>query len=194
MKENNAGMNQTDLFHRGVDAASEPSPQPDGPIPFEAVPQLAANDRFILIMERLREIKTATESMEKEEKELKLEAGALAAVAGVKSVAFYDVVLTNVDGSMMKGKLAGAGLIEQLEVAFHGDAYEKQRALRAIALAANDCDPQALALNGFPAALIEPARSKGTPRAGSTQLSWAGGKGKGGKRRAAGSGSGGGVQ
>lgn len=169
-----------DLLGDDRDFASLPSAE--GPIPFESVPQLAANEEFVTLMEKARHNKAEIERMEKEQEAIRIELGALAAVAGVKSVAYLDLVLTNVDGSTVKGKITGARLIEQCE------SNGLQAPLRAIALAAKDCDPDALVQHGYPPHLIEPAREPGKPRAGSTQFSWAGGKGKGGRRRAAGSG------
>lgn len=176
--------------------------EPKGPVPYEAVPQLAANDRFMQLMDRLRELKKVKDELFEErtdsqtgEKlpsvwdELKIEAGALAAVAGADSVAYGDLVLVNVPGGETKGKLTGASLIEQLETrsAVMTD-WEKQKAIKAVALAANDCNPNDLVKFGFPPWLVEPARSPGKPRSGSTQISWVGSKGKGGRKRSAGSG------
>lgn len=152
--------------------------------PYESVPELAANEDFIALMEKARQNKRELERLEAEQDEIRLQCGAMAAVAGHKSVAFFDLVITNVDGGLTKGKLTGAGLIEQATI----NNLNVDNLNRAIALAAKDCDPELLLLYGFPAHLIEPARSKGTNRAGSTQFSWAGAKGRGGKQRAAGSG------
>lgn len=153
-------------------------------IPYESIPELAANEDFIALMEKARNNKRDLERLEAEQDEIRLQCGAMAAVAGVKSVAFFELVLTNVDGGVTKGKITGAGLIEQVK----SDPLNFAKYAAAIAMAAKDCDPEVLLQHGFPAHLIEPARSKGTTRAASTQFSWAGAKGKGGKRRAAGSG------
>lgn len=167
-------------------------------VPYEAVPELAANEDFINLMERARQNKANLERIETDQENIRTEAGAMVAVAGYKSVAYNELVLTVVDGGTTKGKVTGGGLLLQastedpslrtLEALLDDPSREAIKVLYAIALAAKDCDPELLIRSGCPAHLIEQAREPGKPRKGSVQLSWAGGKGRGGKRRAAGSG------
>jgi len=151
-------------------------------VPFEAIPELATNPEFAAKMERARQCKRAIEACEKELEELRIECGAMVAVTGGKSVSYLDLVITNVDGSTPKGKLTGKGI--ELAAAGHLTAAN----YRAIAMAAKDCDEKVLLENGLPAILIAQGREPDKPRAGSTQFSWVGAKGKGAKKRAEGSG------
>lgn len=166
-------------------------------VPFEALPVLAANERFVTVADRLRELKTLKDAhFEKRGKlpsewdELKTEAGALAMAAGVKSVAYIDLRIANAEGGESKGKITGAGMIEQYEK--NSDLPMPYEQLRAIALSAKECDPDTLAQYGIPAQRIAAAREPGKGRSSSVRVEWIGSKGKGGKGRAAGSG--GGVQ
>lgn len=146
-------------------------------IPFEAVPQLASNPDFVEKAERARIVKRDLEALEKEYKDLGLELGAMIAVADQRSVAYLDLVVLNVAGGETKGKLTGDRLL--------ASAPDKAEA---IALAAKDCDPKILIENGFPPSLIESSREPGKPRAGSSQLRWVGGSGRGARQRSKGSG------
>jgi hypothetical protein len=155
------------------------------------VPELVANPEFVAKVDRTRQLKKISEETEKELKDLQVELGGMIAVANQKSVAYLDMIVVNVDGALVKGKLTGAALVEQAtrqQFELHGDPELPQHILYAVAMAAKDCDPNVLVENGFPPMLIEPARDPATRRAGSTQIKWVGGSGKGGRKRAEGSG------
>lgn len=164
-------------------------------IPYESVPQLAASEDFAALMEEARTNKSLLEQLEARQEAIRIEAGAMVAVTGYKSVVFVDLVLTNVDGTTTKGKITGAGLLAQLAEQCGGEDNVPLYMVFAVAQAAKDCDPTVLVKNRFPAALIEPAREPGSPRKGSTQFSWVGAKGgKRGTKKTTATGSGGDVQ
>jgi hypothetical protein len=161
-------------------------------VPYESVPELAANETFIDLMNEARALKARHEQDDARLDEIRIEAGALVMVAGQKSVAFQDIRVVNVDGGFTKGKITGKGLLESIELmpslGMELTPEREHQLLLAICAAAVDVNPAILVDLGFPATLIEGARGAGSPRKASTKLEWVGGKGKGGKKRAAGSG------
>jgi hypothetical protein len=150
------------------------------PLPFEAIPQLATGP-FVEKATRLRELKGIHDELfrkadEKkgdpggEFEQLKLEVGAMAMVAGQKSVQFIDLTITNADGGTVQGKLTGAVLIEQYEK--NSDVPMPYDKLRAIALSATTCDPAIAVQYGISPSAIEHAREPGKPRSGSVRVEW----------------------
>lgn len=161
-------------------------------VPFESVPQLANDEDFIRKADRLRELKQL-EALFDDKKDdnglprgeygrLKIELGARAMAAGVKSVAYIDLRIQNVEGGVTKGKVTGSAIMD----AASGVLSVEQ--LRSIVLAAKDLDEDLLLKYGIPAHVINAGRTKGKPRAASTRVEWIGAKGKGGAGKAAGSG------
>lgn len=156
-------------------------------LPFELSPVLQANGRAAYVFDRLRDLKRQKDAIEKEFDELRTEAGVLVSVAQAKSVAYIDLRVANTEPGKAPMKITGASAVEQLEANSEFPATYQQ--IRAIALAAKDCDPDILAQYGYPVNRIDAARKpSGKPRAASTRVEWIGAKGKGGKERAAGSG------
>jgi hypothetical protein len=160
-------------------------------VPYEAVPELAANETFVDLMEEARKLKVAVDRDSARLEEIRIEAGALIAIAGQKSVAYQDIRVVNIDGGTTKGKITGAGLLDAVKQLLDSGVIDHQRVaalVQVIALSAKDCDPEILVVHGFPPDYIEGARGQGSYRSGSTKFEWVGGKGKGAKSRAAGSG------
>jgi len=162
----------------------------DGAIPFESVPALAANEAYVEKMTRLRDLKALKDQLfnDKEPKSpgdlplgeyegLKRECAAMALVNGQKSVAFFDLRVMSAAGGVTKGKITGAAMIEQYEK--DSDLPMDYSKLRAIALAAKDCDAQVLVQYGCSVAAVAAAREPDKPRAGSVRVEWIGAKGRG---------------
>ncbi len=150
-------------------------------VPYEAVPALAANEHYLSGMMRLRELKELKDRLFGDGKNgeplgeyegLKREMAAMQLVHGAKSVTFVDLRVMSAAGGVTKGKVTGAGVLDSL-----GDATPQQ--LRAIALAAKECDPEVLVSNGISAAVVHAARTPDKPRASSIRVEWVGAKGKG---------------
>lgn len=144
---------------------------------YELVPQLAANEAFIAAADELRRLKLIYDQYFNKRGKLpsvfdalKHEVAALAAVAGLKSVAYIDMRVTNADGGETQGKVTGAGIMN----AASGDLAPEQ--IRAIALAAVDVDPAVALQHGISPMLLEAGRERGKPRAGSVRVDLIGGK------------------
>jgi len=174
--------------------AADPAATDSAAVPFESVPALAANDAYIEKMTRLRDLKALKDQLfnDKEPKSpgdlplgeyegLKRECAAMQLINGQKSVAFFDLRVMSAAGGVTKGKVTGAGIIDSL-----GDATPQQ--LRAIALAAKECDPEVLVSNGISASVVVAARTPDKPRAGSVRVEWIGAKGRGAGQKTRGTG------
>lgn len=171
-------------------------------VPYELIPQLAADEDFIQKAERLRELKATHDRLfdDTRDKEtglprgefglLKLELGARAMAAGQRSIAYMDLRIANREGGETKGKVTGASMMQQLVVGQDDDPnIEDWKILRTIALAAKDLDESILMERGIPAHAINSARQPGKPRSSSVVVEWIGAKGRsggGGKSKATG--------
>lgn len=175
--------------------AGQPAADDSAAIPYEAIPALAANEDYIAKMERLRELKALKDALfnDKEPKKpgdlplgeytgLKLEVAAMNLVNGYTSVVYNDLRVARVAGGTDKGKVTGAAMIEQYEAG--SDLPMPYELLRAIALAAKDCDVQVLVEHGMQPARVMAARTPDKPRSASIRVEWVGAKGKGAGQKA----------
>jgi hypothetical protein len=169
-------MPMPDLPPDYTGAASSSDPVADSAAtPYEAVPALAGNDAYIGKMDRLRELaRVKHELFNTDERKgplgeyeaLKRECAAMQLVAGERSVAFGDLRLMSVAGGVTRGIVTGAALIREAGVVDDPDEND-WKILYAIALAAKECDVQALVDGGISPTIVAAARTADKPRAGS---------------------------
>lgn len=171
-----------------------------GDVPYESIPQLAANERFAMVCEELRRLKQIKDELFEDRigpdgkkrpsywDELKVEAAALSAAAGQKSVAFVDLRIAQTEPAAAPMKVTGASMVSAFGAA---GAVVTLTEYHAITMAAKELDPNVLVQYGIPAHIVAAARVQaGKPRAGSTRIEWIGKKGTAaGKHGSGGSGS-----
>jgi len=154
--------------------------------PFEAIPELAANEHYVTGMTRLRELKALKDQLFNDDEKkgplgefegLKREMAAMQLVHGQKSVAYYDLRVMSADGGVTKGKITGPAMIEQYEQ--NSELPMPYDKLRAIALAATNCDASTLVQYGCSPSAVAAAREPDKPRANSIRVEWIGAKGRG---------------
>lgn len=166
-------------------------------IPFEAIPLLATSADFHRMASRLRELRAIKDELFDDKiskvtgtpigeyERLRLELGAMVAVAGVASVTFIDLRIANTAAGETRGKVTGPMIIRSL-----GDAPTVEQLL-AIARSATALDEDELVLNGIPPFVVAQSREPGKPRKGSTRVEWVGKRGPGANAK---QGSGGAIQ
>lgn len=153
--------------------------------PYELLPTLANNERFVQVASELRRLKQLKDELFEDRigddgkkrpsywDELKLEAGALAMAAGGKSVAFIDLRIAQTEGSAASMKVTGASLIAE-----YGPKMTAEQIYAAVK-AAKEMDINVLLVAGIPAHVIAAATVPvGKPRSASTRIEWIGKKGK----------------
>ena len=179
-----------------LDAASTESAD----TPYELLPALANNERFVQIASELRRLKQLKDELFEDRigddgkkrpsywDELKLEAGALAMAAGGTSVAFVDLRIAQTAGGAAPMKVTGASLFNAV-----GSSGLSEKELVAAVWAAKDLDPHVLVAKGIPVHIVAAATvPTGKPRSASTRIEWIGKKGK--RAGTPGAGSGGSIQ
>lgn len=166
-------------------------------VPFETLPILQSNPEFVAKADRLRYLKAVHDDCFSDKKDpatgipagefgrLKIELGAMVAVAGVTSVAYHDLRIANTAaseaGAPGSGSVSGAMLVGLLsELVGEGPkVIEYVRLLEAALAAARSFDEDALMEAGVPPHVIAQARGVGKGRAGSTRVEWIGKRGRG---------------
>lgn len=176
------------------------APADDQPkdVPYELLPTLASNERFVQVCEELRRLKQIKDELFEDRigddgkkrpsywDELKLEAGALASVSGAKSVAFIDLRIAQTEPGVGASKITGASVMNTIMNT--GASEIDEHTLRAIAVASKDCDADTLVQYGVPPHVVAASRVYGKPRSGSTRIEWIGKRGPAAGKRGAGGG------
>lgn len=167
-------------------------------VTYETLPLLASNPEFAQKADRLRHLKQIKDEVFTDKKDkngvpigewdrLRIECGAMVAVAGVKSVVYQDLRISNTEpsatgtpGSGSIDATAFAALMQDEVASGDTKADEDTIALllRIIA-AARGFDEERLLEAGVPPHVIARSRGIGKGRAGSTRIEWVGKKGRG---------------
>lgn len=160
-------------------------------VSFEVIPQLASSEEFYSKAARLYELKEMHDQLFRKTDEkkhdpggefeiLKTELGAMALTAGVKSVGFMGLNITNADGGETKGEITGARLLDALDIPEPSAAsndpvllWKYFRAVYAIAAAAKKIDANAALERGIAPSALEMGREPSKPRAASVRVEWA---------------------